>query len=165
MARVGCSICESDNREDIEVLGVQALRGELSWRKATEQSGVYHHNALKNHMEKHFIAEQAAERAEVDDEFDELVRDSIRELHVQMRLAPPEVKAFYAVAIANLQELKNTKPSQANLLAALKGIHEVTGMKQGQQMMLQFAESMFREMGKAEPAKAIPAVIDVEPED
>jgi len=53
------------------------------------------------------------------------------------------VKPLYATAIRNLRGLMETKPSQQHLIAALKGIHEITGMRMEQQMMLAFGQKMF----------------------
>ena len=56
------------------------------------------------------------------------------------------MKPLFAVAIRNLRGLGDTKPSQQHLIQALKTIQEMTGMKQEQRMMLQFAEAMFGEV-------------------
>lgn len=157
--RNACKVCEADNRDAIEAVGLQALKGDISWRAAGREVDWTNYASIKNHMETHYIQE---ELRSVEDEMDAAVQESIAELYLAMRTAPAEVKPLYAAAIRNMQGLKDTKPSQQNLITALKTIQEMTGMKQEQRMMLLFAEKMFGEV----PAPAAPAalenVIDVE---
>jgi len=137
--RITCQVCLHDERDALEGVGRQALAGALSWREASRQTGVPH-MSLKNHMEKHFVAEAAAEANEA---LNEDIAKTIRELRQKAALAPVEVQPFYFVAIKNLEGLSDTKASQQHLLAALKGIHEVTGMRMEQQVLLAFAAQHF----------------------
>lgn len=137
-----CGICNSPQLEEIEQLGQEALSGDRSWRSVQMAVGWYHHTPIKNHMEKHWVA-PASPQEQALSEWETLVADTIVELAEQLRFAPTEVKPFYLVAIQNLKSLDLTKPSQNNLITALKAIHEVTGMKMEQQMMLGFARAMF----------------------
>lgn len=137
-----CAVCTHELLEEIESLGQEALEGKRSWRSIATQVGYYHHQPIKNHMEKHWVAPASAQEQALS-EWSELVASTITELTQQMQYAPTEVKPFYLVAIQNLSGLDTTKPSQTNLIAALKAIHEVTGMKMEQQMMLSFGRAMF----------------------
>lgn len=139
-----CGVCNSDRLEEIEALCQQTtdFGGNLSWREVARKLEWSHHTPLKNHMAKHWVAEASPTQLATA-EFEDLIADNIRELSVQLRLAPPEVKPFYAIAIQNLTGLASTKPSQANLVAALKAIHEVTGMKMEQRLMFEFARAAF----------------------
>lgn len=142
MAASNCGICNSDRTEDIETLALEAMEGRLSWREVARQLGLGHHQPLKNHMERHYVA-PASPQEQALQEWPVLVASTIEELSDQLRFAPTEVKPFYLVAIQNLKGLDVTKPSQSNLINALKAIHEVTGMKMEQRMMLAFAAEMF----------------------
>lgn len=155
----------------MEAEGLRARAGEISWREAAELAGLRYHQPLKTHMDKHYVdvvqVEVRNAIASAEAEFDGLVNESILGLQEQMRLAPPEVKPLYAVAIQNLGQLKQTKGSQQNLISALKTIQEMTGMRQGQRLMLQFAEAMFAEVEAKKERVALPPadVIEVEPLD
>lgn len=157
-----CSICTHSEQTTLEEFGLEALHGKRSWRDAARAAGLSHAQGLKNHMERHY--EEKDLDAELQEALDPLVTEAIEELTAQMRVAPAEVKPFYLVAIANLKKLHETKPSQQHLLNALKGIHEVTGMKMEQRLMLEFAKHHFG-LGSGEAAAAIEQhtdVIDVE---
>jgi ribosome-binding factor A len=134
-----CHICSSDDQQRIEELGLEALKGLRSWRNAAIEAGVKYPNSLKAHMERHFVAHVERVAEENDDEYAVLIAESVRDLQTQMSIAPVDIKPLYAVAIANLKGLENTKPSQQHLIAALKAIHEITGMKAEQQLLLQYA--------------------------
>lgn len=139
---------------------------EVTWASASRQLGYGDQRSLKNHMEKHVTlrsrAAQDVELRQAEDELDAAIEGAVEELFVSMRMAPAEVKPLYAAAIRNLRGLAETKPSQQHLIQALKTIQEMTGMKQEQRMMLQFAEAMFAEVGAAPARKALSAaVIDV----
>lgn len=137
-----CGVCNSPRQEELEEFAVEAVEGRLSWREVARQLGLSHHNSLKNHMERHWVAPPSAEEQALQ-EWPTLVAQTIEELSDQLRFAPTEVKPFYLIAIQNLKELDRTKPSQTNLINALKAIHEVTGMKMEQRMMLAYAQEMF----------------------
>lgn len=148
-----CKVCNADNRDEIEELGLKALSGEFSWRAVGRALDWQNSASIKHHMESHYIEH---ELREVEDEMQVAINEAVKDLYTQMRVAPPEVKPLYAAAIRNLQGLKDTKPSQQHLIAALKTIQEMTGMRQEQRMMLAFAERMFGEQ---------PTIIDVAPLD
>ena len=141
-----CAVCNADDIEDIEEVGHLALAGGISWSEASRRTGRTL-QSLKNHMLRHVVAVAESEKesfsAKVEDDLDVEIEKSAAELLQQARLAPPELKAFYLAAVKNLRELKNTKPSQQHLLAALKGIHEVTGMSLQNQMMMRFMQVGF----------------------
>lgn len=150
----------------MEADGLLALNGETSWAEVARKWNLPNIKGIQNHMRKHWVAPPSADE-QFDEAFDPLVADSIEELSEQMRFAPPEVKPFYAIAIQNLRGIKDTKPSQQHLINALKAIHEVTGMKMEQRLMLEFARHQFG-LGSAEAAAAIEKhadVIDVESEE
>jgi hypothetical protein len=98
---------------------------------------------IKTHMEKHRLLahEQAEELGWGDFDFEEAIQDLV----YASQMAPAEVRPLYAVAIANLRGLKDTKPSQDNLIKALKTIQEMTGMRQEQRLMLEFGRALFGE--------------------
>jgi len=73
----------------------------------------------------------------------------------QFSFAPADVKPLILVAIQNLDGLRHTKASQQQLIAALKTVQEMTGMKNEQRMLLGFAKAMFGEEKRP--------VIDVRP--
>lgn len=140
-----CKVCDSDKESELEALGLEASRGKRSWRSlepVIKPYGVTRFS-LKNHMERHYVSAVEATEAVILDSYEGLVLEAVRDLTDAMKSAAPEVKPLYAVAIRNLQELHNTKPSQQHLVNALKAIQDVTGMKSEQRMMLAFAERMF----------------------
>lgn len=139
-----CSICGADSRDEMEELGRQALAGELSWRKASFAAGGVNPTSLKNHMLRHVVAPEVAEAEEqARDEMDALIDEAKQGLMEQFYVAPPDVKPLILVAIQNLDALRATRPSQDNLIKALKTIQEMTGMKNEQRLMLGFAKAMF----------------------
>lgn len=162
---ITCKVCLSTDSDEVEAIGITALAGDISWRAAERACAEYgiSRQSLQNHMEQHYTAAIArandTELLAVESEFDASVASSVADLFDSMRMAPPEVKPLYAAAIRNLQGLRDTKPSQQHLIMALKTIQEMTGMKQEQRMLLQFAEQMF---GEVEPARV--KVIDVSSE-
>lgn len=145
---VECKTCSAENRDEQEDVACLALDGQISWAEAARRLGLTHAKGLQNHMEVHWSPPATATEV-VLEEFDQQVADAIRDLMDEMRFAPVAVKPFYAIAIANLKGLDQTKPSQQHLINALKGIHEVTGMKMEQQMMLDFARHHFNQVGPA----------------
>lgn len=153
-----CLVCVSPDQDEIEARGALCLAGQLSWRQGALQSGFPHHQGLKNHMEKHVVSPEAAVAAEVDAS----VQETVDQLRRQMALVPAELKPLYATAIHNLKGLADTKPSQQHLLAAIKIIHEVTGMRMEQQLMLSFAEAHFGEKALSAP---LPGVLDLPSEE
>lgn len=153
-----CGICTSDSLDEIEEVGKLCLAGSLSWSKGAERAGLKYYQSFKNHMEKHFVSAAAAQAAAAEDEvllelqrqIDETSRDLLR----SMAGAPAELRPLYATAIRNLREVMETKPSQQHLIAALKTIHEITGMRIEQQMMLQFAQHAFQPSEKREAVES-----------
>lgn len=140
-----CKVCEADNRDVLELEGLAAVRGDQSWRFTANKLGWSHHASLKNHMEKHYQPPEL--EGDLTSEIEEQLRRQIQatelELLTNATNAPPEVAALYLAAARNLRGLAETKPSQQMLVASLKGIHEITGMKMGQQMLLAFARAQF----------------------
>lgn len=137
-----CGICTSDRLEELEALAAEAACGQRSWRSVAAEAGLTHHASLKNHFLKHRVSAPTPVE-EALGELDGLIADTMRELALQMKFAPVEVRPFYAVAIKNLQGLTGTQASQQHLIHALKAIHEVTGMKLEQRLMLEFARAAF----------------------
>ena len=128
--------------EKLETLGRHVIEGKRTWKSVVDEAGLSHHVSLKTHMTKHWVKPEL-ESAKALDEVDPLIADAMRELAEAMEMAPLEVKPLYAVAIRNLRGLMETKPSQQSLINALKAIHEITGMKMEQRLMLDFAGRMF----------------------
>lgn len=152
-----CRVCfdlDDDLKEKVESAGAEALRGDRSWNSVSLEFGVTR-QSVKNHMEKHWSAPATPTEVALEG-FDAIVAQTVEELTQQMLMAPPEAKALYAVAITNLVNVKQTKPSQQNLIASLKAIAELTGMKMEQKLMLAFAGKMFG----VPPAKAAAALDD-----
>lgn len=159
MTHPECKVCNAENTDEQEAVGLLALDGEISWEEAKRRLGLPNPKGLQNHMAKHYVAPPS----EVDEALSALpglIAGSIEELQEQMRFAPPDVKPFYAIAIRNLSELENTKASQQNLIYALKAIHEVTGMKNEQRLMLDFARHHFG-IGAGEAKAAIEQQTDI----
>lgn len=156
-----CKVCSSMNSESIEEVGTRAVEGVISWRAAERELAALGHvvarASLQNHMETHYFDKEVRE---VESEFDAAIAEGVADLFQAMRFAPPEVKPLYAAAIRNLQGLKDTKPSQQHLIMALKTIQEMTGMKQEQRMLLQFAEQMFHEIA-ARPEASVIDVVEI----
>ena len=138
----GCKTCEALNQDEQEAVGLLAVNGEIPWTEVAKRLNLPHPKGVQNHMARHYVA-PPTEVEEAMTEFDGLLADSIEEMIQQMRLAPPEVKPLYAVAIQNLKGIGETKPSQQHLINALKGIHEVTGMRMEQRLLLDFARHHF----------------------
>jgi hypothetical protein len=134
-----CSICTADNQEELEELGRQALAGSLSWREAARQGGIKYAVPLTAHMEKHYVDPLASHAEANESTYEALLQQAVTELQGEMAFAAPDVKALYAVAIANLIGLKDTKPSQQHLINALKAIQEVTGMKAENRHLLDYS--------------------------
>lgn len=135
-----CGICTASNQNELEALGVAALKGDKSWAGAAREGGLKHGQALKHHMELHYV--DAVERVVegIREENDLLIADAVKDLQAQMAVAPADVAPLYAVAIHNLRGLQDTKPSQQALTNALKAIHEIQGMKTEQRMLLEFSK-------------------------
>lgn len=160
-----CRACNSEDRDRIEALGFEALEGRTSWRKAAADAGYSHHAGLKSHMENHFRRPQADD-VEFEMNWSALVSPALEGLKAQMAVSPPELAALLAVAMHNLLGLQETKPSQANLVGALKAVNEVTGMKMEQRLLLEFSQAahtagFFKEAPKALEA-GNPGYIDAE---
>lgn len=161
-----CSICNHEDADRLEDLGQQALDGAISWRQAARDGGLPHHQSLKNHMEKHYAQpptteEEAMSAVESD------INLAVEELLELARLAPAEVRPFYLAAARNLAGLLETKPSQQHLIQSLKAVHEVTGMKMEQRLMLEFAQAQFG-LGASEASAELETareVIDVDVEE
>lgn len=137
-----CATCNAENRAEQEEIALLAISGDISWRETARRIGLTHHNGLKNHMERHYAA-APSELDEVMSEVEAEIASTIRDLITQMRVAPVELKPLYATVIKNLEGLLGTQPSQQHLINALKSIHEITGMKIEQRMMLEFGAQMF----------------------
>lgn len=150
MSQDRCSICNHDERDRLEELGQQALDGAISWRAAARDGDLSHHQSLKNHMEKHYALPPSEEELLMG-AVSEDIAEMIEGLKQQARIAPPEIAPFYAIAIRNLAAIENTAPSQQHLIQALKAIHEVTGMKMEQRLMLEFAKASFGSFSEPEP--------------
>lgn len=157
-----CSICALDNLEEVEAASASALRQKGLWAGLGRRFNV-NRQSLQNHMERHWVAPVTATESALAG-LDAAIAQNIEELLHQMSAAPPELKPLYAVAIQNLQDLAQTKPSQQNLIAALKGIHEITGMKMEQRLMLEFGKHMFTSIGAPDIAGELsdPNIIDAE---
>lgn len=136
-----CKTCEAENRDEQEEVALEAANGRISWREAARQLGLAHHQSLKNHMERHFAGLLSLDP---DEQMLFLIEENIKELQEQLSLAPPEIKPFFFMIIHNLRGLAGTKPSQQNLNAALKAIHEVVGMKTQNRLMMDFAMAAFK---------------------
>lgn len=134
-----CLACEAENRDEQEEIALEAVEGRSSWREVSRRLGLTHHQGIKNHMERHYVGPEDPET-----HFAELIEANIIELEEQLALAPPEIKPFFFMIIHNLRGLHNTKPSQQNLNAALKAIHEVVGMKTQNRLMMDFAIAAFK---------------------
>lgn len=147
-----CSICAADNQEELETLGLQALAGHLSFRQAAIQGGMKYPQSLSTHMKKHYVGAVEQRAAEVASGYDALVNESVMELQREMSFAPPELKPLYAVAIQNLVGLRETKPSQQHLIAALKAIYDIRGMKLEQALLLDYAKNFAIEAPSAQRA-------------
>jgi hypothetical protein len=155
MAFDTCGICAREDMEDLEQFcleNAQEFGGELSWRKTAEELGLSHANSLTNHMRRHFVAPSVSVERALEGEWERQVQTLEAELYEAANHAPPEVRPLYLVAIRNLRGLLETKPSQQNLTQALKAIHEITGMKMEQKLMLEYAKTRFGgELPAAQP--------------
>jgi hypothetical protein len=122
-----------------------------------------HAKGVQNHMQRHWTPPPPPGQ-EADEDLDALIEDTMAQLREEARYASVNVKPFYLTAIHNLKGLRGTNASQQHLTAALKAIHEVTGMKMEQQLMLDFARHHFNQVGPAAKAavEQHTSVIDVD---
>lgn len=154
-----CKICASESADTIEKSGILALGEEISWREAARRASEVFPIAgqsLKTHMERHYV-DNVTER--VIGEQTAKVEATVEELERQMFAAPAELKPLYAVAIHNLRGLMDTKPSQQHLIQALKSIHEITGMRIEQRLLLDYAKAA--EFGPKKVASTHQPVIEI----
>lgn len=161
-----CKVCNSDDKEAVEGLGRQALDGERSWNSIAKELGYTHHAGLKNHMENHYSTGPTL-ADEQRDWLEGQINQVVPRLAGMLPQMTPEVQALTLVIIKNLMELPETKPSQQHLLAAVKTVQEITGMKMEQQLMFAYAQQAFAgEMPHVPETPALPGVvIDVGEED
>jgi hypothetical protein len=158
-----CGICQLSNLEDVESAAAPMLTDDhpgVSWSGLEREFGV-NRQSLRTHMLKHYTPPASATESALEG-LDEAIALNIEELQSQMALAPPEIKPFYAIAIQNLRGIGETKASQQNLIQALKAIHEVTGMKMEQRMMLEFARHAFPAAVTPAGELADPEIVDAE---
>lgn len=156
-----CGICTLPNVEVVESAALDALDGSRSWKSLGDEYSI-NRQSLKNHMEKHYRATPSLTSLAMEG-LDPAIAMNIEELQGRMAIASPEIKPFYAIAIQNLKGLLETKPSQQNLIAALKAITEVTGMKQSQTLMIEFARHQFNQLNVSPPPSLEQfTIIDVE---
>ena len=90
------------------------------------------------------VGEADLDPARLESERQLLIEEARKGLIESFALAPPDVKPLFLVAIQNLDGLRSMKPSAAELTRALKTIQEMTGMKNEQRMLLQFADARER---------------------
>jgi len=150
-----CSICASEVQSELEGLANQALRGDISWREAARLGGLTHPAGLQNHMEKHYISDVEVMEAEVQTTLEQKVVEAKGNLMADFDNQPPDVQALRLVAAHNLDGLLTSKPSQAHLMAALKAVHEIQGLKTENQLLLAFANRKFNKAVTASPAPAL----------
>lgn len=137
-----CSVCNHLDRGLAEESGAEALAGAISWRQAALPFGV-RHEQLKRHMEAHVVAPAEAEQDAVEDaELDELVARARVELLEQFDSVPADIKPLVIIAIQNLKGVKRATPSMETLIRSVKTIQEMTGMKNEQRLMLQYANAL-----------------------
>lgn len=162
--KAACKVCNAPNRDAIEALGREALDGTRSWRSCADPAkGGFdglNHTSLKNHMEKHFVSET---QREIEDEWKSMVGETIEELKLKMAQVAPELRGYYVVMVQNLQGLLDTKPSQENLLKAMKFLQEATGMKQQQQLLLDYLKA-FKSAPKPRAVESASEVVEELPE-
>lgn len=159
-----CGICAREDLEDVEQFcfeNAQEFGGELSWKACSRELGLSHSNSITNHMRRHFVAPMVDTQRALDGEWERQVQLLEAELYEAANHAPAEVRPLYLVAIRNVRGLLETKPSQQNLTQALKAIHEITGMRVEQKLMLEYAKTRFGgELPPAQPNEL--ELLDVE---
>ncbi len=160
-----CNICARDDLAELEEFVVNNAeefgRGDLSWRRTAIELGLPHATPLTTHMRKHYVPPSAAVEGAIQDQFTETVSALATELLEASKYAPAEVRPLYLVAVRNIQGLQETKPSQQNLTMALKAIHEITGMRVEQKLMIEYARGRFSEEALPAGGPELP-VLDVE---
>lgn len=144
-----CIICTSEGRKDeFESIGLQALKGEISWREAGRLVGT-NNQSVRNHMTAHFESEGQKRQKVADDELAQAIVDAERDLLEAAQVSPPQVKALYLTAAHNLRGLMDTRSNQGNIIAALKAAQEITGMKAQHQLLLAAGQAMFAKQDTA----------------
>ena len=132
-----CLICRSGKAGTIEAVGDLAKAGTISWREAARRTG-YRVDTLKRHMEAHVTVPDTTGGP-----LEELVTQTISSLEEMYPTLPPDVRPLLLVVIHNLQHLATTRPSQQHLIQALQALGEITGMKQQNRILLEFAKAAF----------------------
>lgn len=162
-----CITCHHDQKADVEADGVLAIRGTISWAEAARRWGYNNHKTLKRHMENHWKSPEEEGRERAEDELLDTIVSAERELLDLAAVSPPQVKPLYLTAARNMRSLLDTKPSQQNLIAALKTAQEITGMKAQHQLLLAAGEAMFAkaELGAEKPAPKRPPAIEAPSEE
>jgi hypothetical protein len=142
-----CRICVSPNRVYIERLKESGKSyTEMARLVEAEFGERIYTRSFTVHFTKHVKVETAA------------YMTGLKEaLQHEMELAPPTIAPLYALALRNLEGLEDTKPSQEHLIRALKAIHEITGLRLQQHMLVAFARERSKLAGADDSAGALPS--------
>lgn len=100
-------------------------------------------------MDRHYVSEVEVLEAQVTESLEGLIAQARLDILQEAAGAQPDAKAALLVVVHNLDGLLGTKPSQGSLLAALKAVHEIQGMKTENQLLLAFAARKFKQPGIA----------------
>lgn len=156
-----CAVCGSPRRQEIELVGKQALLGEMSWRKACLLAGANNPKSLQNHMQTHFNA--APQRSDVVDRNVALKDDAVEMLLQRAEAsADPDEKLRLHLKVKEVTS-PNCRPDV--ILRIMKEERELDTQKGIAAALTMFGRTMF--IAAAPERKAIEAeVIDVaaEPE-
>ena len=151
-----CSICTSGDREAIERQIEAARAGTESWREIARRTG-RRVETLRNHADKHMGGGPVLDRG-----WSEMVDSTVASVAEMFESMPPDVKPLLLLVIHNLRSLAHTRPSQSNMIMALKTIEEMTGLKVQNKVLLEFARAAF---GGAVDREVIDAdVVDERPQ-
>ena len=134
--RINCKACSSLNRVYIdEQLGLHTTMSTIV-QELARRGETFSKQNLFTHKKNHLVAEDL-------DVVDEDREQIIRELEMEMRVAPPVVAAGYLVAIQQLKTLANAKPSADVLIKTLEAITRITGMRTQQHLLMAYMQKAF----------------------
>lgn len=138
-----CKCCNlpTQARLELERKGQLAADKFISWASIQLEFAEYgiSMKSLRNHCANHLQRSEAKGTSALAG----IIEGAVAELLQAASVAPPDLKPLFAVAAFNLANLEKTQVSQGNLVAALKSIYEITGMKADQRIKLEMARHAF----------------------
>ena len=123
--QVRCKVCNSSNSAVIDgLLDKRTPYVDIIALVKEKHGEVVYPPNLTNHV-KHRTKTLTPERQQLS----ELVEETVQALEQEWKAADTLNKPYYVLAIANLRELADSKPSQDTVLKAVKAIQDSTGRR------------------------------------